>query len=58
MPKKLLTVGDVALAFGVSPRTVRNWADDGLIPIATRTLAGHRRFDPDEIEQMRKEASR
>lgn len=41
-----LTAGQVAQAFGVSIKTVREWDEDGKLP-AARTLGGHRRWDRD-----------
>ena len=49
--KRLLTVTQAAERIGVSPQTVRRWADEGLIPVA-RTPTGHRRFDADQIEAV------
>jgi excisionase family DNA binding protein len=49
--KRLLTVAQAAERLGISPQTVRRWADEGLIPMA-RTPTGHRRFDPDQIEAV------
>lgn len=49
--KRLLTVAQAAERLGVSPQTVRRWADEGLIPMA-RTPTGHRRFDADHIEAV------
>jgi excisionase family DNA binding protein len=49
--KRLLTVAQAAERLGISPQTVRRWADEGLIPMA-RTPTGHRRFDPDQIESV------
>jgi excisionase family DNA binding protein len=40
---KLLTPGEVAKQFGVSPKTLIRWANDGKIP-SVRTIGGHRRY--------------
>lgn len=54
--RRLLTIGQVADRLGVSPQTVRRWADAGLIPSA-RLPSGQRRFDPDQIEAIVKETT-
>ncbi len=49
--KPLLTPGEVARLFGVSPKTVTRWADAGkLTPI--RTLGGHRRYRASEVYRL------
>jgi excisionase family DNA binding protein len=47
----ILTLGEVAELFAVSRRTVRRWADAGLLP-SFRTLGGHRRFRWGEIRRV------
>jgi predicted site-specific integrase-resolvase len=37
-----------AALVGISPRTLRGWADAGLVPVY-RTPTGHRRFKPSEL---------
>lgn len=49
MPSEWLSLSGVAKVLGVHPSTVRNWADQGLIPVH-RTKGGHRRFKFSEIE--------
>ena len=46
-----LTVSQVAAVFGVTPHTVRKWADAGRIK-CTRTLGGDRRFDAAYVYRM------
>jgi excisionase family DNA binding protein len=46
---ELLTPGEVAYLFRVSPKTVTRWAQAGTL-CAVRTLGGHRRFRKDEVE--------
>lgn len=40
----LVSVADVAGAFGVDKRSVRKWEADGAIPAAGRTPGKHRRW--------------
>ena len=43
-----MTIGQLAEQAGVSTRTLRFWADEGLIP-CDRTVAGYRSFGPDAL---------
>lgn len=49
--KKWLTIGEVAEYLGVAVPTVRDWANEGRVR-EYRTLGGHRRFRPDDIEAL------
>ncbi len=49
MPGEWLGLSEVAKVLGVHPSTVRNWADQGKIPVH-RTTGGHRRFKRNEVE--------
>ncbi|MDP9021098.1 MAG: BldC family transcriptional regulator [Actinomycetota bacterium] len=52
---ELLTPAEVARVFGVDPKTVTRWANQGkLQPI--RTLGGHRRYRASEVRRLREEA--
>ena len=53
--EKLLNVRETAEALGVHENTVRNWAERGLLPAARLPGSGFRRFNPDEVERLRKE---
>jgi excisionase family DNA binding protein len=44
-----LTLSEVAEMLGVHPGTVRNWADQGRLPVH-RTQGGHRRFKRAELD--------
>lgn len=50
MNARKLTTSQVADRFGVTERTVRDWADKGKLA-CTRTIGGARRFDPAYIER-------
>ena len=47
---KLLTISEAAKRLGVHVRTLRAWADKGLVPYV-KLPSGHRRFDEAEIEK-------
>jgi excisionase family DNA binding protein len=49
MTKDWLSLKDAAELLGVHPCTVRNWANDGKLPVY-RTNGGHRRFRAQEID--------
>ena len=46
-----LTGGQAARRLHVSPKTVARWARQGRLA-HRRTLGGHRRYDPEHIEQL------
>jgi DNA-binding transcriptional MerR regulator len=43
-----MTIGELAEQAGVSTRTLRFWADEGLIP-CDRTVSGYRSFGPEAL---------
>lgn len=49
---RLLSSTEVAALLGVSPASVKRWADAGVLPCVL-TAGGHRRFRRDDIEQFR-----
>ncbi|MBW8011635.1 MAG: helix-turn-helix domain-containing protein [Chloroflexi bacterium] len=49
MSGKWLSLSEVAELLGVHPSTVRNWADQGRLPVH-RTQGGHRRFLRNELD--------
>jgi putative resolvase len=51
---KLLTISEAARELGVHPNTLRGWVDRGLVP-AVRLPSGHRRFEPEQIERIKRE---
>jgi excisionase family DNA binding protein len=51
MPHAWLHAAEVAARLQVSPKTVTRWARQGRLP-CRRTLGGHRRYDPQQIDQL------
>jgi excisionase family DNA binding protein len=49
MPGDWLSLSEVAKMIGVHPGTVRNWSDQGALPVH-RTQGGHRRFLRSEVD--------
>jgi excisionase family DNA binding protein len=49
-----LTAAQVAERLGVSPKTVTRWAKAGRLA-HQRTLGGHRRYDPTQVDQLARE---
>lgn len=57
MPRKLLTSGEVADEFGLSPRTISRYAREGWITPDVITAGGQYRFDLDRVrEELRQRA--
>jgi excisionase family DNA binding protein len=46
-----LRAAEAAALLHVSPKTVSRWAKDGRLPYR-RTLGGHRRYDPQQLEAL------
>lgn len=42
---------EVASLFGVDPKTVTRWAQDGLLT-CVKTLGGHRRYKQSEVQAL------
>lgn len=51
MNDDIMTMGEVAAAFGVDPKTVRRWCIEGRIP-HFRTLGGRRRFYREDVSRL------
>lgn len=47
------TVAEAAKMLGVSPQTIRNWCNAGIMNVHHRTQGGFRRFHRKEIEEAR-----
>jgi DNA-binding transcriptional MerR regulator len=48
-----MRVGQVARRAGLSPRAVRFYEAEGLLPLAERTASGYRQYAEHEVEQLR-----
>lgn len=55
--EELATIGEAARFLGVSAQTLIRWERDGRIR-AARTLGGHRRFDRDQLRELREQDRR
>ncbi|MFI6340846.1 MerR family transcriptional regulator [Streptomyces sp. NPDC050535] len=49
----LCTIGELAEQAGVTVKTVRFYSDRGLLPEASRSAGGHRRYGPDALGRLR-----
>ncbi|WP_371493959.1 MerR family transcriptional regulator [Kitasatospora sp. NBC_00374] len=49
----LCSIGELAEHAGVTVKTVRFYSDRGLLPEASRSAGGHRRYGPDALERLR-----
>jgi excisionase family DNA binding protein len=49
LPTEWLSLSKAAQLLGVHPGTVRNWSDQGVLPVH-RTKGGHRRYRREEVE--------
>jgi excisionase family DNA binding protein len=54
LPRKYLSGSQAAQRLAVSPKTVSRWAKQGRLP-HLRTLGGHRRYDPEMVERLRRQ---
>ena len=52
--RKLLSISEAARRLGIHENTLRQWADRGKVK-HVRLMSGVRRFDPEEIERIRRE---
>ncbi len=55
MPKKFLTVNDVARLLGVSPLTVRNWDQKGKLRAYRNPVNNYRMYKIEEVEAILKQ---
>ncbi|MBJ7902911.1 helix-turn-helix domain-containing protein [Streptomyces sp. NPDC003656] len=52
-PEGLLSIGELAERAGVTVKTVRFYSDLGLLPEASRSGGGHRRYGPEALDRLR-----
>ncbi len=55
MPKKFLSVNDVARLLGVSPLTIRNWDHKGKLRAYRNPVNNYRMYKIEEIESILKQ---
>ena len=55
MPKKFLTVNDVARLMGVSPLTVRNWDTKGKLVAYRNPVNNYRLYKTEDVEVILKQ---
>lgn len=48
----LLRTNQVAAMLAVSANTVRNWADQNILPVYSRTAGGHRQFALGDVRTL------
>lgn len=49
--RELMSPREVAESFGVDPKTVTRWANDGRLA-TVRTPGGHRRYDAEQVREI------
>ncbi|MGV9280062.1 MerR family transcriptional regulator [Streptomyces sp. NPDC003730] len=49
----LCGIGELAEGAGVTVKTVRFYSDRGLLPEASRSVGGHRRYGPEALDRLR-----
>ncbi len=58
MPKKYLTVNDVARLLGISPLTVRNWDAKGKLVAYRNPVNNYRMYKVEDVEMIIKQIDR
>ncbi len=51
LPERLLAPCEVAVLFGVSPKSVTRWSDKRGLP-CVRTAGGHRRYRESDVRRL------
>lgn len=52
MPKKFLTVKEIASLFGVTPLTVRNWDKKGKLEAYRNPINNYRVYKTEDVEDL------
>lgn len=47
-----MRIGELALRFGLNPKTIRYYEEIGLLPRAGRSESGYRRYDERDVERL------
>jgi len=55
MPKKFLTVNEVARILGITPLTVRNWDQKGKLRAYRNPVNNYRMYKIEEVEEILKQ---
>ena len=55
MPKKYLTVKEVAQLIGITPLTVRNWDKKGVLQAYRNPINNYRLYKIEDIEELMKD---
>ena len=58
MPKKYLTVNDVARLLGITPLTVRNWDAKGKLVAYRNPVNNYRMYQTEDVETIIKQIDR
>ena len=53
----LMTPSEVAAIFGVNPKTITKWSNEGRLT-CVRTLGGHRRFERGAVNDLLRESQK
>src|SRR5690349_12205438 len=52
MAKELLSIGQVAKRTGIRVKTLRFYADEGIVPASERTASGYRLYDESDVQRL------
>lgn len=51
---RLFTIEQASSILGVSPQTLRNWEENGMLVPVQKTTGGHRRYSEEQLNEVRK----
>ncbi len=52
---RMLSIAEASRFLGVNPKTLRKWADEGIVRAGRLPGRGDRRFTQEELQRVRKE---